>query len=104
MHCDLYTFMRGKESNYKAGDVGLITGLGSNGEEMQNHSSILAWEIPQTEPGRLQYMWSQRVRHDLAAKQQNNIADLQYCVIFCCTAKLSIYTLHISTCLDSFLI
>ena len=29
------------------------------------HSSILAWRIPRTEePGRLQSMWSQRVRRD----------------------------------------
>ena len=34
-------------------------------EEMVTHSSILAWEIPQTEePGKLQSMGSQRVRHD----------------------------------------
>ena len=34
-------------------------------EEMATHSSILAWRIPQTEePGRLQSMGSQRVRHD----------------------------------------
>ena len=33
-------------------------------EEMAIHSSILAWEIPWTEePGRLQSMASQRVRH-----------------------------------------
>ena len=32
---------------------------------MATHSSILAWEIPQTEePGGLQSMGSQRVRHD----------------------------------------
>ena len=32
---------------------------------MATHSSTLAWEIPQTEePGRLQSMGSQRVRHD----------------------------------------
>ena len=32
---------------------------------MVTHSSILAWEIPWTEePGRLQSMGSQRVRHD----------------------------------------
>ena len=37
----------------------------------QPHSNILAWEIPWTEePGRLQSMGSQRVRHDLATKQQ----------------------------------
>ena len=34
---------------------------------MATHSSILAWETPQTEePGRLQSIGSQRVRHDLA--------------------------------------
>ena len=34
-------------------------------KEMATHSSILAWEIPWTqEPGRLQFMGSQRVRHD----------------------------------------
>ena len=34
-------------------------------EEMATHSSILAWKIPWTEePGRLQSMGSQRVRHD----------------------------------------
>ena len=34
-------------------------------KEMATHSSTLAWEIPCTEePGRLQSMGSQRVRHD----------------------------------------
>ena len=34
-------------------------------KEMANHSFILAWRIPWTEePGRLQFMGSQRVRHD----------------------------------------
>ena len=34
-------------------------------KEMATHSSILAWEIPGTEePGGLQSMGSQRVRHD----------------------------------------
>ena len=38
---------------------------------MATHSSILAWKIPQTEePGGLQSMGSQRVRHDLATKEQ----------------------------------
>ena len=33
-------------------------------KEMATHSSFLAWEIPWTEePGRLQFMGSQRVRH-----------------------------------------
>ena len=34
-------------------------------KEMATHSSILAWRIPSTEePGRLQSIRSQRVRHD----------------------------------------
>ena len=34
-------------------------------EEMATHSSILAWRIPWTEePGGLQSMGSQRIRHD----------------------------------------
>ena len=34
-------------------------------KEMTTHSSILAWEIPQTEePGRMQFTGSQRVGHD----------------------------------------
>ena len=34
-------------------------------EEMETHSSILAWRIPWTEePGRLQSVGSQRVRYD----------------------------------------
>ena len=40
-------------------------------KEMATHSSILAWEIPWTEePDGLQSMRSQKVRHDLATKQQ----------------------------------
>ena len=34
-------------------------------EGMATHSSILAWRIPWTEePGGLQNMWSQTVKHD----------------------------------------
>ena len=34
-------------------------------EEMATHASILAWRIPWTEePGRLQFIGSQRIRHD----------------------------------------
>ena len=40
-------------------------------EEMATHSSILAWRIPWTEePGKLQSLALQRVRHCLATKQQ----------------------------------
>ena len=39
-------------------------------KETATHSSILAWEIPQTgESGRLQSMDLQRVGHNLATKQ-----------------------------------
>ena len=55
-----------------AGDMGLISGLGRSLEkEMATHFSILAWEIPWTkEPGSLQSMQPQRVRHELATKQK----------------------------------
>ena len=40
-------------------------------KEMATHSSILGWRIPWTEePGRLQFMESQRVGHNLATEQQ----------------------------------
>ena len=40
-------------------------------KEIATHSSILAWRIPWTEePGGLQSTGLQRVRHDLATKQQ----------------------------------
>ena len=46
----------------------LIQSLGQENpleKEMAIHSSILAWKIPRTEePGRLQSMGSQGVRHD----------------------------------------
>ena len=50
-----------------AGDVGSIPELGRTLEkEMVSHSSLLTWEIPWTEePGGLQPMESQRVRHYL---------------------------------------
>ena len=42
---------------------------------MATYSSILAWEIPQTEEnGGLQRMGLQRVGYDLATKQQQQIA------------------------------
>ena len=56
-----------KNPPVNAGDVGSITGLGRSPEkEMAIHSTILAWKIPRTEePGGLQPMGSQTVRHDL---------------------------------------
>ena len=46
-------------------------------KEMATHSSILAWEISWTEePGGLQSMGSQRVRHDLATETITTIIHL----------------------------
>ena len=49
-----------------------ISSLGQEGplqEEMVTHSSILVWKIPLTEePGGLQSMGFQRVRHDLVTE------------------------------------
>ena len=43
-------------------------------KETATHSSILAWKILRTEePGRLQSMGSQRVRHNLATKPNQEI-------------------------------
>ena len=49
-----------------AGDTRAIPGSGKSLEkEMAAHSSILVWGIPSTEePGGIQSMGSQRVRHD----------------------------------------
>ena len=45
-------------------------------QEMATHSSILGWETPWTEePGGLQFMESQRVRHDL-------VTEYTYCAHF----------------------
>ena len=42
-------------------------------KEMATHSSVLAWRIPGTEePGGLQSLGSERVRHDLATKQEQH--------------------------------
>ena len=56
----------GKASACNAGDLGSTPGLGRSLEkEMATHFSTLAWNIPwREEPGRLQSMGLQRVRHD----------------------------------------
>ena len=46
-------------------------------KEMATHSSILAWKILWTEePGGLELMGSQRVRHDLETKQQQTRKEI----------------------------
>ena len=56
----------GKKSTCNAGDLGSIPGWEDPLEKgTATHSSILAGRIPWTEePGRLQSIESQRVRHD----------------------------------------
>ena len=50
------------------------------GKEMATHSSILAWRIPWTEePGGLQSMGSQRVRHNLATNTLHTLFYIQSC-------------------------
>ena len=60
----------GKESTGNAGDLGSIPGSGkSPGEGNATQSSILAWEITETEePSSLQCMGWQRVGHNWATK------------------------------------
>ena len=45
-------------------------------KEMATHSSILAWRIPRTEePGKLQPMGSERVRHDWATNKKRHLGS-----------------------------
>ena len=66
----LFIIINSSNSNINNGSHLLITPLWqavyiSLEKEMATHSSILAWKIPWTEePGGLQSMESQRVRHD----------------------------------------
>ena len=65
---DFRSGSNGKASAYNVGDPGSILGWEDLLEkEMATHSSILAWRMLWTEePGRLQCMGSQKVRHDWA--------------------------------------
>ena len=60
----------GNRSACDGGDLGLIPGSGrspggANGSPLAPHSSVLGWRIPWTEePGGLQSMGLQRVRHN----------------------------------------
>ena len=64
-----------KASTCYAGDPGSTPGSGrSPGEGKAAHSIILAWRVPWTEePGKLQSMGSQRVRHDWATYIQETL-------------------------------
>ena len=66
VYWELPSWLSGKASACKCGRPSSIPGLGRLLEEgMASHSSILAWRIPWTEePGGLQSMGLQRVRHN----------------------------------------
>ena len=50
---------------------------------LATHSSSLVWEIPWTEdPGRLQSMGSQRVRHDSVTEQQQQQYNMVFVFLF----------------------
>ena len=61
-------FPGGKDGKASACNETWVPSLGREDpleKEMATHSSTLAWKIPWTEePGRIQSMRSQRVRHD----------------------------------------
>ena len=64
-------WLSGKNLPANAGDTGLIPGFGRSSKEGKGtHSNILTWERnPWTEePGGLQSVRLQRVRHNLATK------------------------------------
>ena len=59
---------------------------------MTIHSSILDWKIPWTEePGRLWFMESQRVGHDLLTENNNTHMSIPYCLDY---VALKIFGFH----------
>ena len=73
----------GKESACQTGHIDSVPGSGKspgggNGKPVQ----YSCWEIPRTEePGGLQSMGSQGVRHNLAAKQRQQQHPLIHCLV-----------------------
>ena len=64
-------------------------------KEMATHSSILAWRIPWTEePGRLQSLGSQRVRHDRATNTHTHTHTYKF-YWFCFSQKSIIHSLSL---------
>ena len=62
-----------KKPPLSAGDAGDTVSVPGLGRSLGGgtHSSTLAWKIPWTEePGRLQSMGPQRIRHNLMTEQQ----------------------------------
>ena len=86
----------GRESTCSTGDKGdmsLISGLGrSAGGGMATHSNILAWRIPRIEePGGLQSIGSQRVRHDWSNWAQTRFSICQCFISFLWSNKIPLH-------------
>ena len=82
-------WLSGKESTCREGNPGLSHGLGrSSGEENDNPLQYSCLGNPMDrQPGTLQSMWSQRMRHNSATEQKQQLAS----------AKPKIYILQVST-------
>ena len=80
----------GKESSCKAEDPGSIPGLEDPLEKgMATYSNILAWRIPWTEePGRLQSMGSQKIKHNWGTNIFTFFSKLIHCVKQTTQAKI----------------
>ena len=95
----------GKASACHVEDPGSIPGLEDPPEkEMAICSSTLAWKIPwMEEPGRLQFMGSQRVRHDWATSLTDHLGRLSYfSLIFSGTLNSDGYFFPFLLCLSLF--
>ena len=80
-----------KNSVASAGDSGLISDWEDPLEkERATHSSILTWKMLRTEePGGLESIGSQKVRHDLATKQQQHYKLQTVFYIMTVTSKVT---------------
>ena len=88
------------------------TWVQSLGKEMATHSNILVWKIPWTEePGRLQSMGSQRVRHNwvinsitciLDSAQSVNVTSMRYPIFISNKAFSSCFPSRVLTILVPF--
>ena len=66
-------WLSSKFSDCSPGDAGFLGQKDPLEEGMATHSSILAWRVPWTEePGGLQSVGSQRVRHPLVTKHHHH--------------------------------
>ena len=87
-----------KNPPHNEGDAGLIPDQEDPLEkEMATHSSILTWKVPWTEePGRLQSVGLQRVRHSLETKPPPPHINMHTLNLYITYLSLILYT-HINT-------